>query len=60
MKNQVRYLTSYVKMKLDMKLDQVEEQELADFFNKKGWYLYDIDKLAKDFEDWRKGAKVIS
>ena len=53
MNSQVRYLTKYVKMKFDQKFKNVQEKELVKFFNEKGWYLYDIEKMAKDFDNWR-------
>lgn len=53
MNSQVRYLTKYVKMKLDQKLKDVKEKDLQKFFEEKGWFLYDMDKMAKDFDRWR-------
>lgn len=51
--HQSRILINYVFMKLNHKVNNLSQQELADFFDQRGWYLYDLSDMVQDFEQWR-------
>ena len=69
MKNQGRVLAEYVRKKMAGKVTNLNKSDLIRFFNDngwylnvkvKGWYLYDIDKMAQNFEKWRHKHKYYS
>lgn len=52
MKKQEKFLANYVKTKLSSKIKDIKESDLIAFFNENGWYLYDMEKMAANFEKW--------
>ena len=54
--HQTRILVNYVFMKLNNRVDNLKMEDLTRFFNEKGWYMYDMDKMVNDIQQW-KGIK---
>lgn len=52
--HQTRILVNYVFMKLKDRIDNLKREDLTNFFNEKGWYIYDMDKMVKDIQKWIK------
>ncbi|MGK7395916.1 MAG: hypothetical protein ACNS62_15155 [Candidatus Cyclobacteriaceae bacterium M3_2C_046] len=48
-----RFLATYMKQKMQNKVEKVQLKELEDYFNQNGWILYDMDTMVHKFQQWR-------
>lgn len=52
--NQKKILVNYIIKKLKFRIKDINEQELEEYFEQKGWILYDIDTMTNKIKKWRR------
>lgn len=56
--HQHRILAQYVYMKLNNRISDLKMEDLNEFFNEKGWYMYDMDQMIQNIQTWRNHKKI--
>lgn len=56
-KQQHRILAIFMHRKLNRIMKDLSLQELTQFLNEKGWYMYDLERMANHIHQWKKTRK---
>jgi len=52
-----RILAIFMHRKLSRIIKGLSLQELTDYLDEKGWYMYDLERMADNIQKWKKTRK---
>jgi replication initiation and membrane attachment protein DnaB len=51
--HQKRILVHYTFMKLSGKIENLSMEDLANYFEDKGWHMYETEEMIQNIQDWK-------
>jgi hypothetical protein len=58
--HQKRILVHYTFMKLSGKIENLNIEDLADYFDETGWHMYEMGKMIQNIQDWKNMKEIKS